>query len=725
MPNSTISADVAEDGGDVRPPSPSRAQALSDITAVFGVRRSVESLCAGFPLTAEGDLPQDRLVDAAERAGLSCRIAKVSGFSSLDVPAIVQAPDGSIDVILEVVADQGGNPAEVRSKRRGSLPFRDYFSGFKGTLYSFAEEIAPDASGHRDQASLAALIRASLWSNRAIYGQVLLGTLAVNLLGLASPLFIMNVYDRVVPTQALESLWVLAIGVVLAGLFDVGLRQLRGYLTDIAGRRMDVVLGNRVLDRLLQGRFDQLRGSSGSVAHSVRELDSLRDFFNSSTLVALGDLPFLFLFLLVLWVVAGPLAIITAVGIPLILLASLALQPLIVVQMGRAHRNASNRNAVLFDILSGFETLKAMGAESFAARRWEKAHAANLSTSVPIRALSLLNSNLILGGQLAITVAMVIYGVYGIAAGELSQGALVAAVLLSGRAMAPVGQIVQAIGRLHGAVIAYRALKPLVEAPPERPAGEHFVQPQELRGAIRFDAVDFAYPVAGGQKGGVPPTVKVLSGFTMTAKPGESIAIVGPIGSGKTTLVKLVLGLYRASSGRVLVDDLDVNRIEPADLRRAIGYVPQVPQFFQGTIRDNLTLQHVGASDREILAAIKGAGADGWLQQCPLGLDQPVGEHGGALSGGQRQSLALARALLKDPSILLLDEPTSQLDSRTEATFIEHLRGIAKNRTLLVVTHRPALLSLVDRLVVLDRGQIVADGPKQEVLRRLGQGAAA
>ncbi|MBA5778248.1 type I secretion system permease/ATPase [Stappia sp. F7233] len=702
----------------------SLADALSAIAGHFGIRRSAGALKTGFPLTQSGDIPEERLADAAERVGLTCRVADRRRLTPLDMPAIAVDDGMGPDVITQIAGGRG-EPSFVTSMRRGRVAAADYFRGFDGRLYSFSDDASAVSDGRVSERSLGQLIRSSLWANRSIYGQILIGTFAVNLLGLSIPLFIMNVYDRVVPTQALESLWVLSIGVVLAGLFDVGLRQLRGYLTDVAGRRMDVVLGNRVIDHLLQARFDHVRASSGSIAHSVRELDSLREFFNSSTLVALGDLPFLALFLFILWLVAGPLAFVPMVGIPLILLTSLALQPLIIAHMNRAHRNAANRNSVLFDILSGLETLKSMGAESFAARRWEKAHAANLSSAVPIRGLSLLNANLILAGQVAITVIMVIYGVYGIARGELSQGALIAAILLSGRAMAPVGQLVQAIGRLHGAVIAYRALKPLVEAPVERPAGEHFIQPEQVSGAIRFNAVDFAYPAPPGQKGMMQPTVKVLSAFSLTIRAGEKIAIVGPIGSGKTTLVKLVLGLYRASSGRVLVDDLDVARIEPAELRRAIGYVPQVPQFFQGTIRDNLILHHPGASDREILAAMQGAGAAGWLQQCPLGLDQPVGEHGSALSGGQRQSLALARALLKDPPILLLDEPTSQLDSRTEAAFIEHLKSVAAERTLLVVTHRPALLSLVDRLVVVDRGQIAAEGPKQDVLRRLGQGTAA
>jgi len=490
---------------------------------------------------------------------------------------------------------------------------------------------------------------------------------------------------------------------------------MRSHVVDVASRRIDTVLGNHLFERLIGAKMGTRFDRSGSTANTLRELDLLREFLNSSTLVVVGDLPFLVLFLLALSWISGPVAWIPLVLIVIAIIGSwLCQMPLN--SLTKQHiQTSGSRNAVLIELLNGLESIKSSGAESWAAKHWEQAHANTVRSQFATRLLSQLSVQIIGLIQSLCTLLVLVYGVYSIHQGTLSMGGLFAAVVLSGRAMAPLAQIIQVVSKIHSASIAYQDLNRLVELPQERPLTTQFLHVENLQGEITLNSVEFAYPKRSPM---APPSPKVLKGISFTLRPEEHIAIVGPIGSGKSTLLKLLLKLYDPTVGQVLFDNIDLAHLDPADVRHHIGYVPQNPHFFSGTLRDNILL-NFKASDDELIQAAQRAGVTDWLKDFGVGFNFFVAERGENISGGQRQSIALARALVRRPKILLLDEPTSLLDSRTEALFVQNLKLIP-GVTLIAVTHRPALLSAVDRLIVLDRGQVVCDGPREQVLRQLG-----
>lgn len=683
----------------------------------FGQPQSAAALAAGLPM-AGGRLHPDRVETAAERAGLVAepKALVLEQVSQLELPAILLLHDDESCVLLEVSGGQGeGKTATVvmpggkASGRRLALAeLQDIYTGHAIQVLP-AKQIDPRSN------VVSASKRASwFWDaftpNWWVYGQVILGTVAINLIALAVPLFIMNVYDRVIPNNAIQTLWALAIGAGIAGALDFVLRTLRGYFIDVAGRRADVVLANKVFSQVLGVRLAFRSPSSGAQANVLREFETLRDFFNSATLATFGDMPFVFLFIFVIWLVAGSLAMVPLLAVPIVILLSIVTQIPLNAVIQRAFRQAAQKNAVLFETLNGLETIKSMGAESWAADKWERSVAATIRSGMQARFLSAISANLMVGAQLFSTVAIVIVGVYAIAAGDLSQGALIAAVILNGRALAPLGQVAQVLTRSHQALIAFKAVRTLMDQPVDRPLSARFVHRQAFDGAIEFKELSFAYP---GDKSAA------LSAVSLKIEPGERVGIVGPIGSGKSTILKLLLNLYQPSEGMVLVDGTDISQIDPADLRSQIGFMPQDVMLFHGTIRSNITLHVPEADDEQILRAAELAGALDWIKQRPLGFDQPVGERGEGLSGGQRQSVALARALVRDPPILLLDEPASNMDPRTEQLFISRLKPVLADKSLVLVTHRPAMMALVDRLLVLDRGRLVADGPKDAVLKAL------
>ncbi len=547
-------------------------------------------------------------------------------------------------------------------------------------------------------------------SSSRIYGEAIAATLAINLLALAMPLFTMNVYDRVLPNAAIDTLWALSIGVTLATIFDFALKTLRGRFVDTASRRADVVLANFIYGRVLGARLPNRPVSAGVRANTLREFESLREFFNSATVTTFGDLPFLVLFLVVMAVVAGPLALIAIISIPFVMGLGWIVQKRMARLTAASFKETAQKNAVVVETLVGLESIKAAGAESAAASRWEQAVADHIRTNIEIRHQSNAGMNMVQAAQSLIQVVMIIVGFYMVAAGQLTTGALIAATMLAGRALGPVGAVAMLLTRVHQAKIAYNSLSEIVHAPQERPDGASFVAKTSFQGRITCEGVTFAYEPEAG------PVLRDVS-FEIAA--GERVGIIGGIGSGKTTLLKLIPALHEPASGRVLIDGLGASQIDPAILRGNACLMLQGADLFHGTIRSNITLGMPGARDELVLRAAHTAGVIDWIARLPKGLDTPVRERGAGLSGGQRQGVVLARALLRTPRILLLDEPTSDMDGRTEATVIDRLGRAMQGHTLVVVTHRPALLDLVDRLIVMEHGRKLFDGPKVQVLDAL------
>ncbi|WDI32494.1 type I secretion system permease/ATPase [Hyphococcus flavus] len=549
-----------------------------------------------------------------------------------------------------------------------------------------------------------------LRDNAKIYGQTILAAAIVNLLGLVSSFFIMTVYDRVLPNRAIESLIALTIGVLLAHIFDFVLKSLRGYFIDIAGQRLDATVGASVFDNLTAMRMEARRGATGAIAGLVKEFENLRDFFSSATLVAIVDLPFIFLFIATIALVGGPLAIVPLIGVLMAIASGIIIQPLIMKRTQQAMAEGHHKNAVLIETLGGLETVKSVQASGMMRSRWRNGVTRQAKISTIGRFLNQFAVNMSGFAQQASQVGVVVIGVFLVSANEITTGALIASVILTGRAMAPLAQVASLLSRVNGAWASYKSLNQLMTAQCETDPSRDYLPRPNLQGKIEFREVSFSYP---GE------TARALDDISFTIEPGERVAILGKNGSGKSTIVRQVTGVYQPTEGSVLVDDTDIRQLRPADLRSNIGAVLQDVCLFSGSIKENIALGLESVSDEDILLAAKISGVHEFIGASAGGYDQRLAERGEGLSGGQRQAIALARALAPKPSILLLDEPSSALDSQAEATLISRLQQATRGRTLLVVTHRMSMVRLVDRIIVLDKGRIIVDGPRDTVLRAM------
>lgn len=566
----------------------------------------------------------------------------------------------------------------------------------------------------RDIASTKHWLMGPLLGNSRVYGQTILAAFFVNLLGLISSFFIMTVYDRVIPNNAMESLIALTIGVLFAHLFDFVLKSLRGYFIDVAGQRLDAVVGAKVFDNLMAMRLDARKGGVGATAGLVKEFESLRDFFSSATLTAVVDLPFIFVFIAAIAAIGGPIALVPLIGVFAALIIALITQPLILRNTKDAMKEGHAKHSVLIETLSGLETVKSVAAGDLMRRRWKDGVLKQARIATVGRFINQLAVNFSGFAQQGAQVGVVVVGVLMVGAHSLSMGGLIACVILTGRAMAPLAQVAGLLGRLAGAMSSYKALDELMAARSEVDPSRNYLKRNSLAGRIEFRDVSFSYP---GQKS------KALDKVSFTIEEGERVAVLGRNGSGKSTIIRLALGVYEPTEGQVLIDDTDLRQINPTDLRAHIGAVLQDVCLFTGSIKENIALGLEKISDDDILEAAKISGVHDFVGATEAGYDQRLGERGEGLSGGQRQAIALARALATKPAVLLLDEPTSALDSQAEAEMIARLRRATAARTLLLVTHRMSMLKLVDRIIVLDRGQIVLDGHPDEIIRSLANHA--
>lgn len=685
----------------------------------------IERALAHAAATLEYPIPQGRFDEArtpAERDGGlagALRAASAAGFdvalgplalSELDravLPAVLLTQTGAL-----VAEERQAGGWAVHDPRLGPGTRSILSEGDLSQLYAGqAVLIRPRAGTDGGPVAEGHWFRSALAANRWSYLQVALAAAVANILGLTTSIFIMVVYDRVLPNEAMESLVALTVGVGIALGFDFAIRSLRAGFMDRAGQRADLSMGRAIFDRVLSIRLSARSGSTGATAAALREFETIRDFFTSASLAAIVDLPFILLFVAVIALIGGPLAIVPALAIPTVLLVALATQPFLSGLAERSFADGQSKQSVLVEALSGLETIKASRGEARMKTRWDRALAAQAEHGVRSRAVSQLALNATAFVQQVSQIGIVFFGVLLIIDGKLSMGALIASVILTGRALTPLAQIAQTLTRISQTRTAYRAIERMMQAETERPAGKRYLARDRLAGGVSLHKVSFSYP--GASDGS-------LDDVSLEIAPGEKVAILGPIGSGKSTLARLMLGLYAPSSGSVRMDGTDIRQIDPDDLRRNIGSVLQDAWLFSGSLRDNITLGAPHASDAELLESARLAGVEDFAASRADGLDRMIGERGEGLSGGQRQSVALARALLGRPPVLLLDEPTSAMDAMTERAVIARLKDHLGERTLIVVTHRPSLLELVDRVIVMGQGRIVQDGPKAQVI-----GAAA
>ena len=675
------------------------------------------AVTSGLPLQS-GRLRPSMFDRAARRIGLRARVVE-RGLADLDglvTPLVLLLEGDRAGLLLEPIKDGSArlllpdNPeAEVRL---ASDELEQLYTGY-AILASPAHRYdmrTPAAGNHTPGEHW---FWGTLRSSWRIYRDVVLASILINVFAVASPLFVMNVYDRVVPNQALETLWVLAIGVTIIFGFDFVLRGLRGRFIDVAGSKADIILSARLFERVLGLRLDARPASAGAFANNLREFDGIREFFASLTLTAFVDVPFALLFLLVVWFVAGPLVLVPLAVIPILLVYGLFMQPRLRRASEQGMRAGAQKNATLVEALVEAETVKALGVEGKLQGQLERSVAESARWGAEARQWALSAANLATFLQQMVSVGVVVFGVYLISDGALSMGGLIAAVMLSGRAVVPLAQIAGLLTRFFQASTALETLNEVMKMPVERPEGKVFVTRPVLQGEIEFDHVSFKYP---GQE------MAALQDASFNIRPGERVAIIGRVGSGKTTVNRLVAGLYEAQQGAVRIDGVDIRQLDPGDLRHNIAYVSQDNQLLFGSIRDNLSMGIAHVDDERIVRAAERSGVAAFVNRHPLGFDMPVGEHGSMLSGGQRQAVALARALVQDAPVLLLDEPTGSMDNSSEEHIKRELAGVVQDKTLILITHRASLLELVERVIVVDAGKVVADGPKAQVLEALRAG---
>lgn len=687
---------------------------LTHLSKYYGRARSPEAIIAGLPYTKKGMGPE-LFCEAAEKLNLVTKIVKrpIRDIPVEVLPAVLVLNDNKA-VVLEAVSDDHFliyNPDDDFTENVTAKDIEAVYSGY--AIFIHPEK--PEANDPEEKDRRRHWFWGVVFENRPIYRKVMVAALLVNLFGLAGPLFIMNVYDRVIPNNAMETGWVLGIAALTIFVFDFVMRTLRGYFIDLAGRRIDVIVARRIFDQVLNMKLAERPASSGAFANMLREFEAVRDFCTSATLTALVDLPFSLLFIFVIYILAGPIAFVLLAIMAIVGIAGLILQVPLKHLIRESMKSAEAKHGLLVETINGLETVKAMRADG----RMRANYGAHVGESAAVgqasRFYSGMAANIAGFLQQSVSIIIVLFGMYMVQDGSLTMGALIAAVIMGGRAISPIGQMASLITRFHTVRGSLKTLNKLMEAGVERPAGKNFLHRPDLSGHIAFDRVSFCYPHTDR---------KVLDGVSFNIGAGEKVGIIGRIGSGKSTIIRLIAGLYDPEGGDIFADGTDYRQIDPVDLRRNIGYISQDTVLFAGSVRDNITAGYPHASEDDILYAARSAGVHEFISRHPMGYDAPVGERGDGLSGGQKQCIALARALITSPSILLCDEPTNDMDIQAEDNFIKQIEQESKDKTLILVTHRHALLRLVDRLILLDQGKVIADGPRDKVIAALNGSAA-
>lgn len=682
---------------------------------LHGRPASRASLSSGLPLFQQR-LGADLLPRAAARAGLQGRVLQreLEAISPLNLPVLLLLKDGRSAVLQRWGEDgralilpceaEGGEQWVEREALEQAYTGHALFARPRHTLEDVRSPLLPRVE---------AWFRDTLRHSRWLYGDALLASLLINLLGLMVPLFVMQTYDRVVPNQALSTLWVLVAGLFIGTAFELVLRMVRAHLLDQAGKKTDLILSAALFERITGMAMKAKPASIGGFAQSIHDFQGLREFLTAVTLTSIIDLPFVALMLLVIGLLGGWLVLIPLIAFPLAVGFALFIQARLRDTVQKSLSLGAVRQALLIETLGGLETLKACGAESERQYQWEHTNGAMARLDAHARNLSSLASNGTLFIQQFCGMATIVAGVYSIIAGNLSVGALVASYMLGSRVLAPLGQIAGLITRYQQAQLTMRSTDALMALPQERQAEQQAMEHTALKGGLTLSHVSFRYPAQ---------TSPALQDVNVTIKPGERLGIIGRSGSGKSTLGRLLMGFHHPEEGQVLLDNLDLRQLDIADLRSQLGYVAHDLPLLAGSLRDNLTLGARHVSDARMLEVAELTGVSELARQHPQGFDRPVGERGQLLSGGQRQAVLLARALLLEPPILILDEPTSHMDNSSEEQLRQRLLNWVPGKTLLLVTHRTSMLSLVDRLLVLDNGKIVADGPKDAVIDALRKG---
>jgi len=690
---------------------------LLEIARIYGRPTTASALVSGLPVSKDG-LSPSLFHRAASRAGLASRVVKIAidEINTSLTPAVLILNNNRACVLLSIGDDKKTVKLLYPESGQGEVEvsFESLSQDYVGRAIFVRprfklDQRAPEISNLKD--------RHWFWSafldQSALYKDVLVAAFLINIFAIVIPFFTMNVYDRVIPSRAEETLWLLAIGVIITIVLDYSLKRIRSHFVDLAGSRIDVKLSALIMERVLGMKLENKPASVGSFAQTLRSFESVRDFMSSATVTTLIDLPFAILFLVIIGWISWPLVFIPILTSILILLYSVHVKRQVHGLTEQSSRTVALKNATLIESLSSLETLKVLGAESHIQSRWESVSSqlAKLNSSVKHKSHSA--TSLVASMSSFCVVSNVILGVYLIDNKMLTMGGLIASGMLISRIIAPLAQTVGLIMQYENAKLSLAMLEEQMKKEPERSSAQSYVHRDFIKGDIEFKDMKFKYPNQENY---------ALNGLSFKVKQGEHVAIIGRTGSGKTTLSRLIMGMYQPLDGSVRVDGIDLRQLDPADLRANIGCVEQHTTLFFGTLRENITMGAPHAEDSQVVHAADVGMLTDLINQHPRGFDMLVGERGEFLSGGQRQGVAIARAVLNSPSILLMDEPTSAMDYSTENNFIQKVGSYCEGKTLILITHKMSLLQLATRVIVLDQGRIIADGPKDSILEAINGG---
>lgn len=696
---------------------------LSLATQLLGANLSVATLTAHTIRTENMGLDFSSLREYLKSEGFDNTLSKrpLKDIPSLAVPVLLFLQNEEAALVTEIKEDDEGRSYKVQLLDGLSQWFSEAELDKKYLQHCWfiKPRESVDSRSELPEYNLPkAWFFKVIWRFKKYYYQVILSSFIVNFLALVSSLYVMNVYDRVIPNKAYSTLWVLSLGVIVAIVFELIAKMLRSYLTDVAGKKADLIISSALFRRVLSLKLQDRPTSSGSYANNLRDFESVREFMTSASLLTLVDFPFLFLFLFVMFMVAGKLALVPMAIIPTVIIVGLLAQIPLSRYINESMRESSQRQGLTVEAIEGLETLKTNNASSWAQKRWDFFTAKSAASSIKVKNISNFVTNFTMMMQQLNTVFLVLAGTYLIhseeASSKITMGALIACVILSGRALAPLGQIASLAIRFQQARLALQGVNGIIERPTDRDNERNYVTLKSVRGAIQFNNIAFSY-----NKDEEP----IISGLNLNIQPGEKVGILGKIGSGKSTVLKLASGLYEPKQGNITVDNVDLRQIDPHFLRNQVMLLEQNPRLFLGTLRENLDLARMDgfSTDQDLLQALARFGLIDLIRHHPRGLDMPLGEDGLGLSGGQKQMVALARMTMKDPKVALLDEPTTGLDQLSEMQALQGIAHWAKNKTLVVVTHRSQVLQIVNRIVVVENGKVVLDGSRDAVLKHLSK----
>lgn len=685
-------------------------ECLLFVSKYYKRETSAESLTFGLPIH-KSSMNVDMLIQAANRIGLTTKVVKrdLTNITKLALPSIMILEKDRSCVLLDYDIKEGLAKVILPGLSSGetTISIDKLQSEFTGELiiikpeYDFNNRIENEIILEKPKN----WFWGTLFRNKAIYRQVIIVSLFINIFILATPLFTMNVYDRVLPNNAIETLWALFIGISLVMIFDFILKILRSYFLGVASKRTDTLISNNIFNQLLNIKMSAKPASTGQFISRLQSMESVREFFTSATVAAVVDFPFVIIFIMVIFYIGGPLGYITIFTVLISVLTSWYMQRPLKSIIEKSVKEEQIKQTTLIEAVTGLEIVKSIRAQNRMRTHWDRSVNKTVHYSDKGQFMSQTITFFTAFVSQFSNIVIVAGGVYLASEGEMTMGAIIASMILNGRVIAPVSQLVGMIIKYDKTMLSLNNLDEIMKMPVEKENKTYISRPN-LNGKIELKDVEFSYNEQNHQ------TIKATS---LTINQGEKVAILGKIGSGKSTLLKLLMNLYEPNKGSILIDELDTRQIDPVDLRKAMGCVPQEPFLFMGSIKDNITIGEQYVSDEELLRVSKVAGLNDFIGKHEAGYDLLVGERGEGLSGGERQAVTLARALISNPNIIMLDEPTNSMDRQTEKAFIKRMHKIIEGKTLIVVTHKTSLLELVDRVIIVENGKIVVDGPKDEV----------